>query len=70
VRWLLQQHREAFDAGLAINEGGGGPCWQPAVRLAVQLAESLPDLSAQVTDRGGHNAARPRQPIASPACAG
>ena len=59
VRWLLQHHRDLIDAGLAINEGGGGAARNGRpFRLAVQLAEKVyQTYLLEVTDRGGHSAA-------------
>jgi acetylornithine deacetylase/succinyl-diaminopimelate desuccinylase-like protein len=58
VRFLLRQHRELIDAGLAINEGGGGTLRNGRpFRLAVQHAEKIyQTYSLEVSDRGGHSA--------------
>jgi len=57
IAWLLKEHRELLDAGLAINEGGGGAVkggkhWY----LSVQAAEKVyADFSLEVTNSGGHS---------------
>jgi acetylornithine deacetylase/succinyl-diaminopimelate desuccinylase-like protein len=57
VDWLLKNHREWIDAGLALNEGGGG--WARGGKYlvtAVQASEkTYMDYALRVTDKGGHS---------------
>ncbi|MFI5315262.1 MAG: M20/M25/M40 family metallo-hydrolase [Myxococcota bacterium] len=57
VDWLLREHRELVDGGLALNEGGGG--WMRQGKylvLALQASEkTYMDYSVVVTDKGGHS---------------
>jgi acetylornithine deacetylase/succinyl-diaminopimelate desuccinylase-like protein len=57
VEWLLREHRPLVDAGLVINEGGGG--WMRQGKylvLAMQSSEkTYMDFALRVTDKGGHS---------------
>jgi acetylornithine deacetylase/succinyl-diaminopimelate desuccinylase-like protein len=57
VEWLLREHRALVDAGLVLNEGGGGQM-RGGRRLlhAVQAAEkTYADFELVVRDKGGHS---------------
>ena len=57
VRWLLANHRPMIDAGLAINEGGGGELrgGRPLVNR-IQTSEKVPlSFRLEVTNPGGHS---------------
>lgn len=57
VEWLLQHHPKWVDAGVVINEGGGGTLrdGRPLFN-AVQATEKVyVDLTVRVTNRGGHS---------------
>jgi acetylornithine deacetylase/succinyl-diaminopimelate desuccinylase-like protein len=58
ARWLIENHRDLVDAGLAINEGGGGTLRDgKPVRNSIQLAEKIyRSYRLEVTDPGGHSA--------------
>jgi len=57
VDWLLRQQRPLVDAGLVINEGGGGHLRGGRYLLhAVQAAEkTYADFELSVRDKGGHS---------------
>lgn len=57
VEWLLEQHRDAIDAELAINEGGGGAL-RAGRRIAnyVQTSEKVyQSYDLEVLNPGGHS---------------
>lgn len=57
VEWLLGQHPKWVDAGVVINEGGGGTLrdGRPLFN-AVQATEKVyVDMTVRVTNRGGHS---------------
>jgi len=57
VVWLLANHRELIEAGLALNEGGGGAL-KDGKRLSnsVQLSEKVyQSFTLEVTNPGGHS---------------
>ena len=57
VAWLLQNHRALIDAGLALNEGGGGAL-QNGRRVANSLQASekiVQNFRLEVKNRGGHS---------------
>jgi acetylornithine deacetylase/succinyl-diaminopimelate desuccinylase-like protein len=58
AHWLIDHHRDLIDAGLAINEGGGGQLRDgKPVRMSVQLAEKIyQSYRLEVKDPGGHSA--------------
>ncbi len=59
VEYLLANHRELIDAGLAINEGAGGRLDEDDNRvfLGIQAGEKLyQDYRLEVTNPGGHSA--------------
>ncbi len=63
VDWLLAHHRDALEAGFALNEGAGGLLDADGnrVALAVQAGEKLyQDFALDLTNPGGHSA-RPRK---------
>jgi acetylornithine deacetylase/succinyl-diaminopimelate desuccinylase-like protein len=55
MQWLVNNHRQRIDAGLAINEGANGDARNGrAVSLGVQAAEKVPvTFTLTVTNRGG-----------------
>ncbi|PZQ53373.1 MAG: peptidase M20 [Phenylobacterium zucineum] len=60
--WLMNNRRELVDAGLALNEGGGGGFGPGGKRLTntVLVAEKAPvTFTFEVTNPGGHSS-RPR----------
>jgi len=57
VEWLLERHRDAIDAGLAVNEGGGGAL-RAGRRIAnyVQTSEKIyQSYDLEVVNPGGHS---------------
>jgi acetylornithine deacetylase/succinyl-diaminopimelate desuccinylase-like protein len=57
VDWLLKNHRDLVDAGLVINEGGGGTLrdGKPLFN-SVQAAEKVTtNITLRATNRGGHS---------------
>ena len=57
VDWLVQNHRDLLDAGIALNEGGGGTLrdGKPLFNT-IQLAQKITtNYTLQVTNRGGHS---------------
>lgn len=57
VEWLLEQHRDAIDAGFALNEGGGGAL-RAGRRISnyVQTSEKVyQSYDLEVTNPGGHS---------------
>ncbi len=57
VDWLVTNHRDLVDAGLVINEGGGGVLrnGQPLFNT-IQLAQKVvANFTLHVTNRGGHS---------------
>ena len=57
VDWLMKNHRELIDAGIVLNEGGGGVLrdGKPLFNT-IQLAQKITtNLTLQVTNRGGHS---------------
>lgn len=66
VEWLLQQHRPLVDAGLVLNEGGGGRMRQGRyLANSLQASEKIfANYALEVRDRGGHSSVpRPENPI-------
>jgi acetylornithine deacetylase/succinyl-diaminopimelate desuccinylase-like protein len=57
VDWLLQNHRDLVDAGLVINEGGGGTLRNGKQLFnSVQAAEKITtNITLRATNRGGHS---------------
>ncbi len=57
VDWLLREHRALVDAGLVLNEGGGGRMRAGKYLLnGVQAAEkTYMDFELAVTNKGGHS---------------
>ena len=55
--WLVENHRELVDAGILINEGGGGVLRDGKPLLnTIQLAQKITtNLTLRVTNRGGHS---------------
>jgi acetylornithine deacetylase/succinyl-diaminopimelate desuccinylase-like protein len=58
AQWLIANHRPLVEAGLVINEGGGGQMRRGRYLLhAVQAAEkTYADFELSVRDAGGHSA--------------
>jgi acetylornithine deacetylase/succinyl-diaminopimelate desuccinylase-like protein len=57
VDWLVQNHKDLIDAGIALNEGGGGTLrdGKPLFNT-IQLAQKIvANYTLQVTNRGGHS---------------
>jgi acetylornithine deacetylase/succinyl-diaminopimelate desuccinylase-like protein len=57
VDWLVQNHKDLIDAGIALNEGGGGTLrdGKPLFNT-IQLAQKITtNYTLQVTNRGGHS---------------
>ena len=57
VDWLVTNHRELVDAGIVINEGGGGVLrdGKPLFNT-IQLAQKITtNLTLRATNRGGHS---------------
>ncbi len=57
VEWLLERHRDAIDAGLALNEGGGGAL-RAGRRVSnnVQTSEKVyQSYDLEVVNPGGHS---------------
>ena len=57
VDWLMKNHRDLIDAGVVLNEGGGGVLrdGKPLFNT-IQLAQKITtNLTLQVTNRGGHS---------------
>jgi acetylornithine deacetylase/succinyl-diaminopimelate desuccinylase-like protein len=57
VDWLVQNHKELIDAGIGINEGGGGTLrdGKPLFNT-IQLAQKITtNYTLQATNRGGHS---------------
>ncbi|MGH8184133.1 MAG: M20/M25/M40 family metallo-hydrolase, partial [Rhodanobacteraceae bacterium] len=63
AHWLIDHHRDLIDAGLAINEGGGGALRDgKPVRLSVHLAEKIyQSYRLEVKNPGGHSATPQRE---------
>jgi acetylornithine deacetylase/succinyl-diaminopimelate desuccinylase-like protein len=57
VEWLLAQHPDLVDAGVVINEGGGGTLRDTTYLFnSVQASEKVyADMTLRVTNRGGHS---------------
>ena len=57
VDWLVQNHRDLIDAGIALNEGGGGTLRDSKPLFnTIQLAQKITtNYTLQVTNRGGHS---------------
>ena len=57
VDWLVKNHRELVDAGIVLNEGGGGVLrdGKPLFNT-IQLAQKITtNFTLHVTNRGGHS---------------
>jgi acetylornithine deacetylase/succinyl-diaminopimelate desuccinylase-like protein len=58
ARWLTENRRELIDAGLAINEGGGGELDAQGRRVAVEIEageKTAANFRLEVTNPGGHS---------------
>ena len=57
VAWLLQNHRALVDAGIVINEGGGGTLRDgKPLFISIQAAEKITtNYTLRATNRGGHS---------------
>lgn len=57
VDWLLKNHPELVNAGLVINEGGGGVLrdGKPLFNTVQATEKEYTDFTLRVTNRGGHS---------------
>ncbi len=57
VGWLMEQHRALIDAGIVINEGGGGTLRDgKPIANNIELAQKVTtNFTVRVTNRGGHS---------------
>ena len=57
VDWLVTNHRELVDAGIVINEGGGGVLREGKPLFnTIQLAQKITtNFTLRATNRGGHS---------------
>lgn len=57
VEWLLRNHRELVDAGVVINEGGGGSLrdGKPFFNTVQATEKVFQNVTLRATNRGGHS---------------
>ena len=57
VEWLLKNHRELVDAGVVLNEGGGGTTrdGKPLFNSVQATEKVFANMKLSVTNRGGHS---------------
>ena len=57
VDWLLKNHRELVDAGVVLNEGGGGVTrnGKPFFNTVQATEKVFANITLRVTNRGGHS---------------
>src|SRR5439155_15717429 len=57
VDWLLKNHRDKVDAGVVINEGGGGVTRNgtPFFNTVQATEKVFANITLRVTNRGGHS---------------
>jgi acetylornithine deacetylase/succinyl-diaminopimelate desuccinylase-like protein len=68
VEWLIQNHRDKVDAGVVLNEGGGGVTrnGQPFFNTVQATEKVFANITLRVTNRGGHSSVpRPDNAITS-----
>jgi acetylornithine deacetylase/succinyl-diaminopimelate desuccinylase-like protein len=68
VDWLLKNHRDLVDAGLVINEGGGGSLrnGKPFFNTVQATEKVFQNVTLRATNRGGHSSVpRPDNAITS-----
>src|SRR5207253_9995017 len=58
VDWLIKNHRDLVDAGVVLNEGGGGVTrnGQPFFNIVQATEKVFANITLRVTNRGGHSA--------------
>ena len=68
VAWLLANHRELVDAGVVLNEGGGGTTrdGRPFFNTVQATEKVFTNMTLRATNRGGHSSVpRPDNAITS-----
>lgn len=68
VDWLLKNHRDLVDAGIVINEGGGGTLrdGKPLFNSVQATEKVFQNVTLRATNRGGHSSVpRPDNAITS-----
>ena len=68
VEWLIKNHRDKIDAGIVINEGGGGVhrSGRPMFNTVQATEKVFANMTIRVTNRGGHSSVpRPDNAITS-----
>ena len=68
VDWLLKNHRELIDAGVVLNEGGGGTTrdGKPLFNSVQATEKVFANMTFRATNRGGHSSVpRPDNAITS-----
>jgi len=57
VEWLLQNHRDKVDAGVVLNEGGGGVTrnGKPFFNTVQATEKVFANITLRATNRGGHS---------------
>ena len=57
VEWLLKNHRDKVDAGIVLNEGGGGVTrsGQPFFNTVQATEKVFANITLRATNRGGHS---------------
>ena len=57
VEWLLQNHRDLVDAGVVLNEGGGGVTrnGRPLFNTVQATEKVFANITLRATNRGGHS---------------
>jgi len=57
VDWLIKNHRDLVDAGIVINEGGGGVLrdGKPLFQALQVMQKVTTNLTLRATNRGGHS---------------
>ena len=57
VEWLLQNHRDKIDAGVVLNEGGGGTTrnGKPFFNSVQATEKVFANVTLRATNRGGHS---------------
>jgi len=57
VEWLIKNHRDLVDAGIVLNEGGGGVTrnGKPFFNIVQATEKVFANITLRVTNRGGHS---------------